>query len=195
MEGLKYFCPANLADFNHGNSRAEKAALARQRRAERAYRLELEKLKGRISKQALEFFLHGFERTGLHDAVLLRLTVGSGLDFVPDGKRPFYINLNPARVRIEFLNDTQEFHYVFDCRGVRQLICNLPAEGRGILSCFEQLYTYEISRADREYLRLGFLFANEGSMVCEFLKLRFRRTELERQFDEHEKYHARPRKK
>ena len=80
------------------------------------YHRELDGLKSRISRPAWDFFRHGFGRYGLHDARLLSLSVGDGLDYVPDGTSPFRLSRQRTSARIEFLNYEQDLHYSFDLR-------------------------------------------------------------------------------
>jgi hypothetical protein len=65
----------------------ESAELVRKRNKQcielrNAYDEHLDSTRNRISKPAYEFFRHGFAETGLHDADLLSLNVGCGLNFV-----------------------------------------------------------------------------------------------------------------
>ena len=65
-------------------------------------------------------------REGLHDARLLSLRVGDGLNYTPDGSTPFRVNRQHASAIIEFLNYEQDLHYVFDLRGLSRFSSDSP---------------------------------------------------------------------
>ncbi len=146
------------------------------------YRRELDELKSRVSRPAWHFFRHGFGRYGLHDANLLSLTVGDGLDYTPDGALPFRLNRQRAAARIEFLNYEQDLHYVFDLRGVSRVSSDLFIEEESYAKSIGDLYLYELTAVDKDRLQLGFLFASGASIVIQFRRLVFRRRRIKRQY-------------
>jgi hypothetical protein len=92
-----------------------------------------------------------------------------GLDYAADGKTAFRINHQKLAARLEFLNFEQEFHYVFELRGVRSIWSNLflnDFSGVGI----GDLYTYEIAAEDDSHLQLAFLFASGAMIAVQFRK-------------------------
>jgi hypothetical protein len=152
------------------------------------YGRELEGLKSRVSRAAWDFFRHGFGRYGLHDARLLSLSIGDGLDYVPDGTAPFRLNRQRTSARIEFLNYEQDLHYLFDLRGVRRLQSDLSVEEETYAKSIGDLYTYELTAADEASLQLGFLFASGASITIQFRRLVFRRHRIKRQYETGEMY-------
>lgn len=188
METLKYFSPQNLADFNQDNPRKIAKEWKQQLKVERAYHRALDRLEGRISKQAWNFFRFGFRRYGLHDARLLRLCVGDGLRYIANGKTPFYLNRNRAVARFEFISYYQEFLCIFECRGLTGTWCNLPVDEWLSSQPIGDLSTYELTAKGPKKLRLGFVFATGATIVVEFRKLVFRRKRLPRKYDAGEMY-------
>lgn len=146
------------------------------------YYLQLDTLKSRVSKPAWNLFRHGFARYGLHDARLLSLRIGDGLDYEVDGRRPFRLNYQPTSAQIEFLNHFQDFHCIFQLRGVRRAMADLYYEEGGPRSLGD-LFIYELTAADDDHLQLGFLFASGASIIADFRKLVFRRQRIKRQYD------------
>ena len=179
---MKYFPP----DESEGKSSASLSAA--QRKAidrkflinYKAYQKQLTKLKGRISRQAWNFFAFGFAEWGLHDACLLDLAVGDGLDHPVDGSRPFYINKQKAKVRILFLNFDQSLLYSFVCTDIRRVVFNYsvqdPRDGRRT----ELLETYELTSVNKHYLSLEFLFSSNATLLVEFARLKFKRQRVSR---------------
>jgi len=152
------------------------------------YHRELEGLKSRVSRPAWNFFRHGFARYGLHDARLLSLRVGDGLDYVPDGTSPFRLNRQRTSARIEFLNYEQDFHYLFELRGVRRVQSDLFIDEEISEGSIGDLFTYELTAVDKESLQLGFLFAVGASIIIQFRRLVFRRRRIKRKYKEGEMY-------
>ena len=147
------------------------------------YNLDLDILKPRINITAWKFFRHGFAETGLHDGQLLSFNIGDGLRFVPDGKTPFLLNNQRSIARIEILNDEQIFHYVFEMHGLKNATMNIVLDEFTGNKCIGDLFTYELSAFDDEYLRLGFLFASGAEIEIIFRKLVYKRNRLKRNHD------------
>ena len=81
---MKYFTYSLVAAANDWIDQTEEQAAASEKlfwsTAER-YNRELDTLKPRVSQKAWEFFRYGFGRYGLHDASLLSLCTGDGVEF------------------------------------------------------------------------------------------------------------------
>lgn len=125
---MKYFTYELVAagdDLIEQTAPELRLAQKRFRSAIQKYQRELEILKPRISRAAWDFFRHGFGERGLHDARLLSLRVGDGLNYSPDGASPFLLNRQRTSTIIEFLTFEQNFHYVFDLRGVSRVSTGL----------------------------------------------------------------------
>jgi hypothetical protein len=135
--------------------------------------------------------MYGFGRYGLHDARLLSMEIGDGLFYKPDGRNPFRLSRQATDVRIHFLNYYQEFLYTFAYRGVKTVECKLRADSRSLergRPAIGDLYTYELSAFDAEYLQCRFVFATGAEIVVIFRKLRFRRQRIGRRYRYNEMY-------
>ena len=187
---MKYFTYELIAasnDWIEQDKRDFHRATKRMETAVRQYHQELESLKTRITQPAWKFFRYGVEDKGLHDARLLSFRIGDGLDYEPDGRAPFRLNTQRTSVALEFLNYEQDLHYVFQLRGIDSVSCNLFADDSYAKSIGD-LYIYEITGADKDNLRLGFLFASGASSVAEFKRLVFRMKRLQRRYEIGEMY-------
>lgn len=183
---MRYFTFDLISKANDWTKQTESA----HRKAEQAfesaakkYHRELDTLEPRISRDAFKFFRNGFGRDGLHDARLLSLRVGDGLNYKPDGSKPFLINHQQAAAIIEFLNYEQDLHYVFDLRGLSRFNSDLMVEKQSYAKSLGDLYIYELTAADDNRLQLGFLFASGATMVAQFKKLVFRRSPVARSYE------------
>ena len=92
MHYFTYDLIAASNDWIEQSATAQRAAEQRLDSVFREYLRQLDKLENRISRPAFQFFRYGFGSDSLHDARLLSLRVGDGLDYTPDGSRPFYLN-------------------------------------------------------------------------------------------------------
>src|SRR5689334_4134979 len=137
------------------------------------YFQELDSLQPRMSFAAWNFFRHGSGRAGLHDARLLSLNLGDGLDYTADGASPFRLNRQRLSARLQFLNFEQDFHYTFEFRGVSRAQCDLFPSGPRVPGVGD-LYTYEVVSIDDNHLQMGCIFANGASIIIQFRKLIFR---------------------
>jgi hypothetical protein len=111
---MKYFTYELIAAANDWIDQTNQELRVAEKRLNAAiqkYQRELESLKPRISGAAWNFFRHGFGEQGLHDARLISLRVGDGLNFKPDGASPFLLNQQRFSVMVEFLNYEQTFHF------------------------------------------------------------------------------------
>jgi len=142
----------------------------------RAYHKELDRLQGRISRQAWNFFATGFGGRGLHDATLLSLSVGDGLDHPLDGSKPFNFNKEKTKVRILILNRKQTMLYSFLCSKIRKVTFNYPLQNpHWDWHRIEYLDHYELTSVDKKHLRLEFLFSSGAKVLVEFGRLKFKR--------------------
>lgn len=117
---MKYFTYKLIAAAN-GWTRQR-----RQRQADAARRFEetvveyeksLNILRPRLSASAWQFFA----KESMHDARLLTLSVGDGLDFRSDGSRPFRLNHQHTTSRILLLNYDQNCVYTLTLRGIESM--------------------------------------------------------------------------
>jgi hypothetical protein len=188
---MKYFTDEfyrAAATESEDTDEQKQQALESYRRTVKAYHLELDELKPRLSKPAWNFFRWGAAETGLHDARLLSFNVGDGLDYEPDGTAPFRLTYQRTVARIEFLNYTQKYHYIFDVRGLRRARMDLFVEENLFLKRIGDLDTYELTGIDDEFLRLCFQFASGAEIEFEFRKLGFKRRNLKRRYALSEMY-------
>jgi len=194
---MKYFTSDLVAAANNWVEQTEEEHRRAEKRfwsAVEDYRRELDGLKARVSRAAWEFFRHGFGRYGLHDARLLSFTIGDGLDYVPDGSRPFLINQRRTAARVEFLNYEQDLYYLFDLRGVSRVSGDIFIEEESYAGSIGDLFTYELTEADNNNLQLGFLFATAASVMIQFQRLVFRRRRVKREYDIEDIYRLKHRK-
>ena len=168
---------------------ARRKGEARYASAFEKYKEQLESLQSRISRDAYQFFRYGFGMEGLHDARLLSLRAGDGLDYLADGQQPFLLNRQKLSVVIEFLNYEQNRHYIFDLRKVSRLTCDLFVEEERYAKSAGDLYTYELIGIGDE-LGLGLLFASGATITAQFGKLVFRKKRLKRAYEIDEIYRA-----
>ena len=89
---------------------------------------------------------------------------------------------------IEFLNYEQDLHYSFQLQGIKSVSCDLITEERSYAKSLGDLYIYELTRADKDNLTLGFLFASGATIGAEFKKLVFRRRRIKRSYEIGEMY-------
>jgi len=182
---MRYFTYELIAAANEWITQTETAHRTAEKRFEavcKSYQRQLGALEPRLSRSAWQFFRYGFGSTGLHDGRLLSLRIGDGLAYTPDGSTPFFLNRQKASAVIEFLNYEQDLHYVFDLRGVNTFSGSLFVEGDRYAKSFGDLYTHELTAAEDDRLRLGFLFASGGSIVVEFKRLVFRKHRIKRKY-------------
>ncbi|HWN10254.1 MAG TPA: hypothetical protein VNO50_13470 [Pyrinomonadaceae bacterium] len=188
---MKYFTPNLIAAANDWIEQTTPELRKAEKRFESAvadYRRELERLKPRVSQAAWDFFRHGNNETGLHDARLLSLKVGDGLNYVPDGVTPFRVNRQRTATIVEFLNYEQSFEYVFDLRRVHRISTDLFVEKESFAKSLGDLYIYELVAINEKLLQLGFLFATGATIGIQFERLVFRRRRIQRQYEPGEMY-------
>lgn len=191
---MKYFTYKLISAANDWIEQTEEERDQAKKRFDSAvedYHNELETLSSRVSQKAWNFFRYGGNEYGLHDGRLLSLTVGDGLDYSTDGTSPFLLNFQRTLARIEFLNCEQNFHYVFDLRGVRNVCSNLFTDETLYAKSIGDLYTYELTEVDKNTLQIGFLFATGAAIISQFKKLVFRRKRIKRKYDDGEMYNIR----
>jgi hypothetical protein len=188
---MKYFTYELIAAANGWDQQGDAARVAADERfwaTVEAYFAELESLRPRLSRAAFEFFRHGYGPTGLHDANLLSLAAGDGLNYVADGSTPLYVNRKRAAARVEFLNYEQNLLHNFELRGLRSLRCDLFVEDDEDVRRFGDLYTYELTGDGEGWLRLGFVFASGSTAVFSFRRLVYRRRRLAKAYGDLEIY-------
>lgn len=191
LKRMKYFTYELISaanDWIEQDKRELGRAEKRLKTATNKYQGELENLKPRISQAAWHFFRHGFGRNSLHDARLLSLRIGDGLNYHSDGKVPFRLNTQRTSAVLEFLNFEQDFHYVFDLRQAELVRCDLFTEEDRHAKSIGDLYICELTVADEDRLRLGFLFASGATIVIHFRRLVFRKRGIERLYEIGEMY-------
>ena len=182
---MKYFTKEFIkADDESSLSKARRQAIDRKfDRNCKAYRRQLARLESRISKQAWNFFYFGFARWGLHDARLISFTAGDGLDYQANGKQPFRINKQKAKVRIQILNHDQNLFCTFNCSGIRKAVFDFPSEDPlWNANQVDNVHSYELTQASKHFMCLEFLFTSGATILVEFAQLRFDRTRIHRSY-------------
>lgn len=188
---MKYFTPELIAAANDWVEQSEEERQqveARLGATVEDYHKELDTLMSRISRSAYQFFRFGYGHQRLHDARLLSLQVGDGLDYSPDGKAPFRLNHQRASARVEFLNYEQDLHYLFSLRSLKRMRGDLYVEEMTGRKYFGDLFAYELTGAETGDLQFGLLFASGATIIFQFQKLVFRRRRITRTFSLDEAY-------
>ena len=188
---MKYFTHQLISAANDWIEQTEQESRLAQQRLRSTiekYHRQLDGLRPRISGTAWKFFRHGFGETGLHDARLLLLSIGDGLDYSPTGASPFFLNRQHASAQLQFLNYDQSRHYVFDLRRVNHLRADLFVQEESFARSLGDLYAYELTSPDEENLQLGLLFASGASLVIQFQRLVFRSRRIKREYEAGEMY-------
>jgi hypothetical protein len=180
---MKYFPQEESSGDKYASlTNAQRKAIDRQfSRNLKAYHKQLDKLKGRISRQAWRFFALGFGDLGLHDARLLTLSVGDNLNFAVDRNQGSKARKQKTEVRILILNRKQTHLYSFVCTEIRKFLFNYPAQDpRWNSDQIELLETYELTSVNKRYLSLELLFSSNATLLVEFGQLKFKRQRLPR---------------
>jgi len=188
---MKYFNYELISAANNWIKQDKQEFSQAEKRLEaalRKYQRELENLKTRVSQPAWRFFRDGFGRHSLHDGRLLSLRTGDGLDYHADGENPFRLNTQRTSADLEFLNFEQDSHYLFNLKGVNRLRCDIFTEDNRHAKSIGDLYIYELTAADKDQLRLGFLFASGATIIVQFRRLVFRKRRIERKYVPGEMY-------
>jgi hypothetical protein len=113
MHYFTYDLIAAANDWSEQSEAEERAAVKRLESVFKRYLRHLDTLEHRVSRPAWQFFRDGYASQSLHDARLLTLRVGDGLNYTPDGSAPFFLNRQHATAVFEFLNYEQDLLYVF----------------------------------------------------------------------------------
>jgi hypothetical protein len=181
MKYLTYELIATTNEWTNPTQRELRQAKKRLHSAFEKYRRELETLRPRLSKAAWDFFMHGRDEYGLHDARLLSFRIGDGLDYGPDGSSPFRLNQHTSAM-LEFLNYEQSFLYTFGLRRVSRVQSDLFSYEESVSVDLGDLYLLELTASEGKKLQLGFLFASGASLVIEFRRLVFSRRRINRKY-------------
>ena len=151
----------------------------------KTYRRELLKLKPRLSAAAWKYFYEGFGETGIHDARLVSLTLGDGLN-----RLPVWWRTNPLQIRADFINQNQKYRFTFKYQNVQkfsiefdanvgEVLFEIPSLRKVVSRGSRQLGDVigdELTAADAKYLRHEFIFATGGRIMIEAAKILFART-------------------
>ena|ERR1700691_3452353 len=182
---MKYFIK-ELLNAKHNEPITKGQWHADRRKFQRtcnAYQKQLRKLKGRVSRQARNFFYFGFARWGLHDAHLLSFAIGDGLNHRADGRLPFKYNREKAKVRISILDRHQCLLYTFDCSAIRSVNFDYPKQDpRWDWGRIDHILTYELNAVNKRYLSLEFQVDSDATIFVEFARLKFKRQRIRRRY-------------
>lgn len=188
---MKYFTHQLISAANDWVEQSEQESRLAQQRLRsniERYHRQLDVLKPRISGKAWKFFRHGFGETGLHDARLLLLSIGDGLDYSPTGASPFFLNRQHTSAQLQFLNYDQSRHYVFELRRVNHVRADLFIQAESSAKSLGDLYAYELTAPDEANLQLGLLFASGASLAIQFQRLVFGSRRIKREYELGEMY-------
>src|SRR5262249_20376284 len=150
------------------------------------------RLRPRLSRKAWQYFWFGFAERGIHDARLIGLSSGDGLDRLP---RQFGAP-NTFRIRAEFLNQDSTLRLVFKYSRIRKFSFAFDAtlgayfmelsggkyffDPKHYLECnhLDTVLGDELSSVDRTHLRHEFIFASGARIVVEAAKILFTETKV-----------------
>ena len=157
-----------------------------------AYRKQLLRLRPRLSKKAWNYFWLGFAKTGIHDARLIALTAGDGLNRLPR----LLGAPSPFRIKAEFLNQNGKFRFVFRYSQIKKFSFDFDAAlGAYFIELPSGKYFFdpkhylknnhldhvlgdELSAVDKTYLRHEFIFHSGARIVVEAAKISFERKNI-----------------
>jgi hypothetical protein len=179
---VKYFPYELIASANEWLDESPKAvrmAISQFKKASVAYKHHLDQIRQRVSSGAWQFFRYGVMDKSLHDATLLRLSMG---DTLCATSRGYCDRRNRSRTTasFEFLSFNESWIAAFNCKNVQSLkadFCLAPPMLRNL----GDLYIYELRAASPTTLALGFLFASGSEIEIEFGKLIFSRRIVKRE--------------
>jgi hypothetical protein len=162
MKYFNYELIAAANDWIEQNESERQQAEARFWEAVRSYNLQLDRLKGRVSNAAWNFFRNGFGSTGLHDASLIDLQLSLA--------RP------KGTALIRFINYERIYQYDFHLIDISST--EIELSGRDLLNESRSLFTYELTEISDGSLQLGFVFADGGMLSFQFKRLVFCRIRI-----------------
>ncbi|HEX8733967.1 MAG TPA: hypothetical protein VF721_01500, partial [Pyrinomonadaceae bacterium] len=81
-----------------------------------------------------------------------------------------------TRAKFQFLSQTEEFQQIFELRGVKSSRMNIIIDESLYQRNIGDLFTYELTEVDDEYLQLGFIFAAGSEITVIFRKLIYKRS-------------------
>lgn len=170
---MRYFKKELWAGVNNRDT-CKKAYAQWQRNLER-YIEQLEKLKPRLSKNALRFFT----KVSLHDATLLAFTVGDRVGRYPKNYNSFIKNQLRTSVQIEALNYEQDKIYSLKYTGIKKVVFDYPSAtplfyDRG--NPIDDWGYDELTSAGKTYLRHEILFSSGTTVSIEFKHFSYQRT-------------------
>lgn len=176
---MKYFTYERIEAANDWIEQSEsKHEKAKEdfRKAGKLYFEELESIKQRVSKPAWEFFRYGFAEYGLHDARLLSFNIGD--NEVYSAAKSAFERKRGTSAKIHFLSQTRKYYYTFDLRGVKSSKLDISIDEDLYEKNIGDLFAYELTEFDSEFLQLGFFFASGAEINVIFRKLVFKRQSL-----------------
>jgi hypothetical protein len=156
-----------------------------------AYRRQLSRLRLRLSQKAWQYFWFGFAQTGIHDAKLITLSVGDGLNQLP---RQLGLP-NALRIKAEFLNQDSKIRFVFSYSQIKRFSFDFDAtrgifierlDGKTVFDAkhylennhLEHALADELSAVDKTFLRHEFIFSSGANFVIEAAKISFDRKRI-----------------
>jgi hypothetical protein len=169
---MRYFKKELWAGIN--NESTYKKASAHWDRNLKRYVEQLEKLKPRLSKNALRFFT----KESIHDATLIAFTVGDRIDGYPKNYDSYIKKQLRTSVRIETLSYDQDYVYTLRYTGIRKVVFDFPSSSPlfyGMRDAIDDWGYDELTSGGKDYLRHEVLFSSGATILIEFKYFSYKR--------------------
>jgi hypothetical protein len=179
---MRYF-PHVKAEVLNDNAQKFDASAARKfsaatSRGLRNYHRHLETIAHRLEAKAYRFFRFGFAETGLHDGLLLSLSIGDAIGWPEERISKLQFGKGKSIVEMQVLNYERDTLHSFRFRKLKKVVFDVPSAtplwfkpGRTL----GHIYSYEIVSVSPKYLRTEWLLDSGGTIIVEFEKLDYHR--------------------
>jgi hypothetical protein len=151
------------------------------------YRKQLANLKQRLSSKTWKYFWEGFGEAGIHDARLIALSVGDGLNALPR-----HLGApNKIRIKADFLNQNRKYRFTFAYSDIKLFSFDFDATlGQYLIDLSNKRYFHdadhylkcnhlsdvlgdELTPVDSKYLRHELVFCSGARIVVQAARISF----------------------
>ena len=159
----------------------------------KVYRKQLAGLKSRLSGKAWQYFWKGFGEAGIHDARLIALCVGDGLNALTR-----HLGApNKIRIKADFLNQNRRYRFTFAYSDIKRFSFDFDATlGQYLIDLSSKRYFHdadhylrynhlgdvmgdELTSIDSKYLRHEVVFRSGAHIVVQAARISFHRKPFE----------------
>ena len=159
----------------------------------KVYRTQLARLKPRLSGTTWKYFWEGFGPAGIHDARLIALSVGDGLNTLPR-----HLGApNKIRIKADFLNQNRKYRFTFSYSNIERFSFDFDATlGRYLIDLSNDRYFHdadhylrcnhlsdvmgdELTPVDSKCLRHEVVFRSGAHIVVQAARISFHKKLLE----------------